>query len=587
MCGIAGIMTFGDVKVSQHKLKDMTDVISHRGPDGEGFWMNSQKNVGLGHRRLAIIDLSINGKQPMNYSDENYTITFNGEIYNYLELKEQLKTQGYKFNTETDTEVILALYDLKREKCLDDLDGMFAFAIWNEKEQEMFCARDRFGEKPFHYFVDNNQFVFGSEIKQFWAYGIDKEILPDRLDSFLKNGQIDDPNDVCETFYKGIKRLDAGHYMRVFANGNYTISQYWSLDENKKIFAGSMEEATAVFFELLKKSVRLRLRSDVPVGTSLSGGLDSSSIIMLIDQLKGGQQKQTSFSARFIDFDKDEGKHMEEVINACQNIEANYIWPDADFFYKNLNDINFHQDEPYGSASIVAQYAVMQLAKEKNVTVLIDGQGADEYLAGYLPYYKLYLDSLFYHNNKKHLSEVKAYNALHAQTRPYLPPNHNESLRMKTGRLKRKLLGQKMPYDESALRNQLVADTTSSGLKTLLRYADRNSMAHSREVRLPFLSHELVEFVFSLPDDFKLKEGWTKYILRKSMDGILPKSICWRVDKIGYAAPQMKWLQNEAVKEIIEKSALNFQLSSEVLKSGLMDDSIAWRVLIADYYSNK
>jgi asparagine synthase (glutamine-hydrolysing) len=573
MCGIAGILKFTGEHVRIDELKKITDIIQHRGPDNEGFWINSKMNVGFGHRRLSIIDLSDNGKQPMHYSNGRYTITYNGEIYNYIELKKTLQNKGYLFQSDCDTEVLLALYDFKKEGCLDDLDGMFAFAIWDENTRELFCARDRFGEKPFHYYYDERQFVFGSEIKQFWELGIQKKISENRINSYLESGLIDDENDITSTFYENIKRLDAAHYLIIKEN-KITIKKYWSIDLRIK-YKGSLESASEKLRDLLSESISLRLRSDVPVGSSLSGGIDSSSIVMLIDKLKGSEQKQTSFSARFKNFDKDEGKYIESVIAACRNIQPYYTWPDEKYFLENFDKINFYQDEPYGSSSIVAQYAVMELAAKNNVTVLLDGQGADEYFAGYPPYYNVYINQLFFNNKAAYKNEIQ----LAAHNANTQVEEIRESLRMKAGRLRRAILSQEMPYSNDALQNKLLSDTTSAGLKILLRYADRNAMAHSREVRLPFLSHKLVEFVFSLPDSYKLNGGWTKYVLRKSMDNLLPKDICWRKDKIGYAAPQNTWLHSPEMKEEIGKAARNFNVSSALKLSYEKNPEYGWRLL--------
>jgi asparagine synthase (glutamine-hydrolysing) len=584
MCGIAGILKFEDSLVDDQELKKMTNVIFYRGPDGEGQWINSKKNIGLGHRRLSIIDLSDHAKQPMHYAGNRYSITFNGEIYNYIELKEELVKAGYTFQSNSDTEVLLALYDQKKEKCLDGLDGMFSFAIWDEQEQELFCARDRFGEKPFHYYLDSRQFVFGSEIKQLWAYGIPKKSSEQRINNYIAYGIVDDANDMTSTFYENIKRLDAAHYLRIKANGEIQISQYWSIDLNAEKYKGSIEQASEEFIHLLTESIHLRLRSDVPVGSSLSGGLDSSSIVMLIDQLKGNGLKQNTFSARFKDFAKDEGKHIEEVVKACKNVEVHYTWPDEHYFMEVLDKVNYHQDEPYGSASIVAQYAVMELAKKNNVTVLLDGQGADEYLGGYLPYYKLYLNQLFFNDHSNYKKELPAYNSFHGNTYPYVSLEKQETFRMKLGRYKRKVLNQDMPYSSNTLSERLRNDIAIVGIKELLRYADRNSMAHSREVRLPFLSHKLVEFAFSLPDAYKLNLGWTKYVLRKAMNTTLPKSICWRVDKIGYEPPQTKWLGSPQIKEEIKKAQQQF---SDIYTGPKLSDNFqadSWRLLIAYKY---
>lgn len=583
MCGIAGIYKFNNELVNTSELKQMTDSIIHRGPDGEGHWINPRGLVGFGHRRLSIIDLSEKGKQPMHYANGRYTITFNGEIYNYIELKKELISKGYQFFSDSDTEVLLALYDEKKEKCLHHLDGMFAFSIWDEKEQILFCARDRFGEKPFHYYRDEDQFIFASEIKQFWNVGVKKQIDQEKMLFYVKTGDFEEDNHVTDTFYKNITRLDAAHYLIIRADNRISTQRYWDIDLNAKPFVGSIEQAAEIFLELFTDSIRLRLRADVPVGSSLSGGLDSSSIVMLIDALKGKELKQNTFSARFKNFAKDEGTHIETVVKVCNNVNVQYTWPDKVYFEKVFDKVTYHQDEPYGSASIIAQYAVMQLAKENNVTVLLDGQGADEYLAGYLSYYHGYLNQLYYYNTNLYQTEEKAYHQFHNQVSPYSSIAKTETIRMKFGRLKKTLLKQDLPYKDH-LAIALKQSTTQVGLKELLRYADRNSMAHSREVRLPFLSHKLVEFVFSLPDEYKINSGWTKFILRKSMDRILPKSICWRIDKIGYEPPQKKWIESEKFKTEIEtaRKTLDIKSINEIDNKSVFTQE--WRLLMASKF---
>lgn len=583
MCGIAGIYKFNQDKVLLKDLKIMTDAIVHRGPDGEGHWLSESNKVGFGHRRLSIIDLSENAKQPMHYANQRYTITFNGEIYNYLEIRKFLCDKGYCFNSESDTEVLMALYDLKKENCLEDLDGMFSFAIWDEQEQVLFCARDRFGEKPFHYYYDNEKFIFASEIKQFWSIGITKKISQKRLMQFVDFGTIDDAHNLSDTFYEGIKRLDAAHYLIVKPNHSISIHQYWKINLSAPKFNGTIEQAAERFLELFIESIKIRLRSDVPLGSSLSGGLDSSSIVMLIDALKGKELKQNTFSARFKNFEKDEGIFIEEVSKSCENLKVHYTWPNKEYFENVFDKVTYHQDEPYGSASIVAQYAVMELAKQNQVTVLLDGQGADEQLAGYLPYYHAYLNYLFFHNTPKYEIEYSAYLKYHQNASPYHTIQDSETWRMKLGRYRRRLLQQEMPYD-SNLNSKLNLSTTKVGLKELLRYADRNSMAHSREVRLPFLSHKLVEFVFSLPDDYKLNNGWTKFILRKSMNNILPSSICWRVDKIGYEPPQSNWLNSEKIKLDIENSRKILGVKSKGGSNLNFIFNEEWRLLMASKF---
>ena len=287
MCGIAGIIQTNNDYNKEH-LKRMTDVLSHRGPDGEGFWQNDLGNVLLGHRRLSILDLTEAAAQPFHYLDR-YTILHNGEIYNYVELRDELKKKGYSFRTQTDTEVLVAAYDHWKEDCVEQFDGMFAFAIWDEREKEFFAARDRFGEKPFHYIYDGNNkaFLFASEIKAFWLLGLGKEFNKKMLFNFLTIGYTDNPNQPDETFYENVKKLPAANFLKIKPGSELLveIEKYWDIDtetENKKITG---EEAIDQFKELFTTSVKRRLRSDVPLGTSLSGGLDSSSIAATICQL--------------------------------------------------------------------------------------------------------------------------------------------------------------------------------------------------------------------------------------------------------------------------------------------------------------
>ena len=581
MCGIAGILKLNNFLVSSQELKQMTDSIAHRGPDGEGQWVNSKGNVGLGHRRLSIIDLTESGKQPMHYANERYTITFNGEIYNYIELREQLKSKGYIFQSNSDTEVLLAMYDLKKEKCLSELDGMFAFSIWDEQEQELFCARDRFGEKPFYYsFEKGKHFYFASEMKALWAVEISKEYNVEVMDHYLKTGSSVYSNDVTKTFYSKIHQLDSAHYLILKNNSEIKIKRYYSLDDNQINRSISLNEAVEQFTLLFKESVNLRLRSDVTVGSSLSGGLDSSSIVMMIDKLKGDLTQQNTFSARFNGFKKDEGVHIHKVISACKNVVCHEVWPKEEELQKLIDQLVFHQEEPFASSSVFAQWKVMELAKQNGTVVLLDGQGADEYLGGYLPIYGLYFKQLFFTDKRKYKHEQSAYLNLRGHVGTTF--EEDETLRMKIGRMKRQLFNQPMPYDKNSLSNELKKQTLSVGLKELLRYADRNSMAHSREVRLPFLSHKLIDFVFSLPDDYKLFEGWTKYVLRLSMKNLLPKDITWRVDKIGYETPQSNWMKNEFWKQqILEGQKKHSQLSVDKTK-GMSD----WNYIMLNKFLN-
>ncbi len=578
MCGIAGIVSLKD-KVELHQLKKMTDAIAHRGPDGEGQWVNNSGQAGLGHRRLSIIDLSQGASQPMHSADGRYSIVFNGEIYNYIELKQQLEKEGCVFKTRSDTEVLLKLYETRKKDFLHELDGMFAFAIWDNAEQTLFCARDRFGEKPFFYVYEPGKvFYFASEMKAFWALGIPKIPDPRRVKLYIDTYDVLDQHDLSSTFYKNINQLDASHFLLLDKQLNIEKRKYFSIDIHKVNYKITEREAADVFRSLLTESVRLRLRSDVPVGSSLSGGLDSSSIVMLIDALKGNITNQNTFSARFEGFVKDEGKYIHSVVNACKNVTCHEVWPKSDDMVREFETMSYHQEEPIHVPSVFVQWKVMELAKQKNVTVLLDGQGADEYLAGYISFYEKYLRHIFYTHHSVYKKEWTAYRDLRGEALPRL--DKEETLKMKLGRIKRTVLNQPGLYDKNSFRDLLLGQTLTNGLKTLLRYADRNSMAHSREVRLPFLSHKLVEFTFSLPEHFKLKNGWTKLVLRNAMENILPKEITWRIDKVAFEPPKDDWMQDSNVRANIKHS---FEKCSDLYGNELAKKASDWHLFSLFY----
>jgi asparagine synthase (glutamine-hydrolysing) len=582
MCGIAGIITFKQSDELLPLVKVMTDSISHRGPDGEGHWVDETNQVAFGHRRLAIIDLSENGKQPMHYLDR-YTITFNGEIYNYPELKKELVQKGYAFHSSSDTEVLLALYDQKKERCLDDLDGMFAFAIFDRATQQVFCARDRFGEKPFYYTYSNDALYFGSEMKALWAAGIPKTPSKQRIFDYLAFDRIESFENPESTFFEGISQLKPAHYFRIDLAGKQISEQvnYWKVDLSKKSSL-TFEEAQVEFKRLLSQSIERRLRSDVPVGSSLSGGLDSSSIVSLIKQLKSDGQVQHTFSARFPNFKKDEGVYIDQM-NQQTGSTAHAVYCTEESLNDLIPRLFEIQEEPFGSTSIAAQFQVMKLAKESGITVLLDGQGADEYLAGYTSFYLNYAAELRA-SGKAELKKFQSAYLKHFRF-PLVTgrtfwidakyPNLRDTIRKLKNKTQKPLYFKQ--FSESFLQsvktgdyktgfqntlNKALADAlTKNSLQTLLRYADRNSMANSREVRLPFLSHELVEFVFSLPASYKIHEIWTKAILRFSLNDILPKEITWRKEKVGFEPPNYKSVDQQeadrAIRLLTEKNILD------------------------------
>ncbi|MFM2385850.1 MAG: hypothetical protein RL660_607 [Bacteroidota bacterium] len=581
MCGISGYISFSKKPVEIATLKAMTDVIEHRGPDGEGHWINDASNVGLAHRRLSIIDLSHAADQPMQYMDR-FSIVFNGEIYNYVELKELLVKQGYHFHTQSDTEVLMALYHKHGKDCLYLLDGMFAFAIYDKQEQTLFCARDRFGEKPFFYnYIDGEHFVFGSEIKCLWAAGIDSAINDIMLFNYLSYGYTENPQDLSETFFRNATRLEHSHFIYINLKTNdFQIKRYYDIDYKNIDKSISIEVASERFRELFNLSVNRRLRSDVAVGSSLSGGLDSSLVVCTIDSFKSAKSQNT-FSAVFPGFKKDERKYMDFVLKTT-NANPHFVTPTDQGMLDDLQKLIWHQEEPFGSASIYAQYCVMRLAKEHNTTVLLDGQGADEVLAGYHAYYNPFFAELNKHDRSIYKPQLIAYNALHKNnpineiTKPTfadrirgVAPQLIKPIKILKNQVKQTTTGfftsdfyasnrSKVFVTPGntfeSLNHSLYSSTMKYGLQQLLRFADRNSMAHSREVRLPFLSHELVEFLFTLPATMKINDGWTKWIMRQTFENTMPKEIAWRTDKIGYEPPQQNWMQNKSVVDAINAS---------------------------------
>lgn len=599
MCGITGAWMFKEAKVDKTRFERMTASLAHRGPDGQGIWLDATGEIALGHRRLSIIDLSDQGNQPMQYGDGRFVITFNGEIYNYIEIRAFLEKEGFTFRSQSDTEVLLALYQAKGTKCLDYLDGMFALAIWDTRDRTLFCARDRFGEKPFYYRLDGQRMVFASEMKALFEFGVPRAINDKMLYTYFAYKSLQHSGFPGETFYQGITLLEPATYMLVHADGSVRKEKYWEIDINEQ---RSINEAEAIegFSELLNRSISRRLRSDVSVGSCLSGGLDSSAIVTLIDKMNEGRFEQNTFSARFENFEKDEGHHMQKVIDIT-NVCAHFTWPSAEKLVAQLDQLAYHQEEPIRTASAFAQWEVMKSAKENGVIVLMDGQGADEILAGYHPFYPVFFTELRKTNPSLYKKELKAYQALFGK--PFTETWDLKLLRMapKAYILARDVYLNKRPswmhrdfhhrltktpnphqrYFET-LNEKLVYQQTKSGLNDLLRFADRNSMAFSREVRLPYLSHELVEFAMALPSNLKIRSGWTKYLLRKSMENKLPDSIAWRKDKIGFAPPHARWLKDKAIQERV-RHAKQVLKDQGILDKRNFENADDWQALMASY----
>lgn len=546
MCGIAGIISQNNSKINDDVLIKMGYCIAHRGPDGNATWMNRDGTAGFSHRRLSIIDTSAAAAQPMHYADR-YSIVYNGEIYNYIEIKEQLIRKGYQFKTLSDTEVILAAYANYKEKCVEHFDGMFAFAIWDENEKTLFCARDRFGEKPFYYAKDNG-FYFASEIKALRVAGVDCESDNGMLLLFLGSGNTIDSSDNSRTFYRGIKKLPASHWLKYnLRDSTVLIKRYWEV--SKETRPVSLSRALEELNGLLTLSVKRRLRSDVPLGTCLSGGLDSSSIAATLSMLSVRHLK--TFTASFPGFDKDETARAKKTAERFE-LENLTISPTAEGLVNDFERLAHFHDEPIASGSVYAQFKVFELAKKGKVTVLLDGQGADEILGGYDHYRHWRMRSMF--------PELTARLLQRKARREMFDTSLNKDFADAAG----KEIKIVKPVVRQ-LNDLLYFDTFCLGLEQLLRYADRNSMAHGREVRLPFLSHDLVSFVFSLPAAMKINDGYTKWLLRKLMDNRLPEETVWQKRKTGFEPPQKKWMEQQAMQELV------IEAKKKLVNDGILD----------------
>ena len=624
MCGIAGIISPNYHKVDKVVIEKMTHTLTHRGPDGSGTWISPGNSTGFGHTRLSILDLTEAGTQPMHFLGR-YTIIYNGEIYNFTELKDELIKNGFSFESKTDTEVILVMYHCYKEKCVDYFDGMFAFAIWDEEEQNLFAARDRFGEKPFFYFYDeeHHTLYFASEIKALWAAGLPKKMDDSMLLNFITIGFTQNPVNAFTTFYSNIKKLPAAHFLKYsLRTKQLAIEKYWEINKSKKLVNPKMEDCIKQFSGLFNTSVKKRLRSDVPIGTSLSGGLDSSSIVGTIlkyftNDLPGyNLENLKTFSAVFEGFENDESKYIHLLSEKLQF--KNYqVSPGIEELLNSFEEICYYQEEPFQSTAMMAQYKVFEMARLHDVKVLLDGQGSDEILAGYTKYYHWYWQELLVSKGIKNSSRERKSISDPGSDRGWDYRNYIAAFfpKVTSEILNRRVLATQKNHpfiDKDYLQNNFDAtflfkpavkelndilhfNTFQMGLEELLRYADRNSMAHGVEVRLPFLNHQLVEFIFSLPSHFKIQNGFTKIILRKSMESILPHEITWRKDKIGFETPQKLWMHDpvmqerihEAKKKLVSKKILKPSVLSAPIqpRNALEEGNFDWRYLMAAVYS--
>ena len=571
MCGIAGIVSLDGF--DPQLLMQMTHLVSYRGPNGFGFayavlGRDSQTEViqnenrapaaiapvvGLGSRRLAILDISSNGNMPMQSEDGDLCIVFNGEIYNYQEVRAQLENQGHRFRTGTDTEVILEAYRQWGEDCLQRFNGMWSFALWDRSSQRLFCARDRFGVKPFYYALSDSRFYFGSEIKQILkAAGPSRAANSRIVFDFLEWGLLDHSS---ETFFEGINQLPGGHCLTLELSAPLRprIGRYWELEVRPETEIG-VNAATEEFQARFENAVRIRLRSDVPVGVCLSGGLDSSSILCEAKRIAPDAQFQT-FSACFKEKEFDERDYISAAVSAVQGV-GHETFPQGHSFWENVRSIVYHHDEPLGGVSAFAQWCVMADAKNHGVPVILGGQGGDEALCGYQKYRYFYIWHLLRHANPRFARELFFWNQNGttsywnaSSVSRYLPPSAGRlfslTKRICTTDFQNATRGQTSRLGSAnTIAERQKTDLVYSSIPALLRHEDRNSMAHSVESRLPFLDYELVEFAVNCPASLKLRDGWSKWLLRNAMVHTLPDKIRLRKTKLGFNTPETDWMRH-------------------------------------------
>jgi asparagine synthase (glutamine-hydrolysing) len=596
MCGIS-ILINKENNLASSDLVSMNSIIKYRGPDDEGFMLWSKEQhailsgpdsnadsirfhtlktidaeqqnwqVGFGHRRLSIIDLSPAGHQPMVY--KRLTITYNGEVYNYIELREELLAIGHTFKTHADTEVILHAWAEWGRACLEKFNGMFAFSILDSEHNKVYLVRDRFGIKPLYYTDQHQYFAAGSEVKQLrvlpaYKFELHKEVALE----YLIDGRLDHRK---ETFEQGIVQLLPGHVLEYnLSDTTCTVSPWYSI--NPKTTKGKFSNIKKNFKKHLAESVKLRMRADVPVGTCLSGGLDSSTIACLmqgvLDTEKAAQKIQTVTSCS-TDAKYDEWKFA-DIINKHIDALPHQVFPSFQKLEEDIDKLLWHMDYPFGSTSQFSQWCVFEGAKDKNMTVMIDGQGADEQLAGYggndLPLYTglfrqlkwktLAVESIAY--KSKHgswpigflLGAVQS--ILPAPLLKIFPINYQVAKKEIPAWIKGEGKNEiKQPL--YSLRSSLLDQLSGQPLPSLLRYEDRNSMAFSIESRVPFMDVHVVEYNLSIPEKWVYHKGERKYVLRESFKGIVPDTILQRRDKMGFVSAEEKWMKGEGKAWFTEK----------------------------------
>ncbi|MGE5704410.1 MAG: asparagine synthase (glutamine-hydrolyzing) [Clostridia bacterium] len=582
MCGIAGMITNQPYALEQ-KLRQAEAIQWHRGPDaqGIGIWSSGEWQVGLGHQRLSILDISELGTQPMTLRNEAGSIVYNGEVYNYREIRQELEQCGYTFTSDTDTEVILtALHHWGIQEATRRFNGMWAFAWIDHSSRRVYLSRDRFGVKPLYYWQNGDEFVFASEIKTILElanqrFSLNAQVIGEYIfQSLLATSE--------DTFFEGIKKVPPHHTLCLDLSRTqlqWEVVPYWSFPDSlqEPISESSVIEQIR---ELFIDAVRLRMRSDVQVGVLLSGGVDSSSIASVMNSLLTKDDPLHMLSAVSTDARFDESPFISIMGNyLARPVHQVVLDFPASRAFDYLETVTWYNDEPIGSFSTIAHYLLMEQAKQLGVTVILSGQGADELLCGYRKYFGFYLQALYRSRNyaavtKELFDFWKQGTVLRqfsfSEAKRYLPALFTKDEIDISGEVLRDYrwvsvgLGPSMTVEERQM-----ADVRRYSVPVLTHYEDRMSMAWSREVRLPFLDYRLVELLLALPASYKLRNGWTKYVFRRAMEPFLPKEIVWRKDKQGFVNPQSEWVKHELRDGILDY----FGEDSLIFRKGIINRS--------------
>ncbi len=576
MCGVAGIYNFNESLINLEDLKVFTDSMSHRGPDGAGYELLNEGSLGMGHRRLSILDLSDAGKQPFHYLNR-YTIVYNGEIFNFNEIKIELMAKGYQFQSETDTEVLIAAYDCYGLDCLNFFNGMWAFALWDDKEKKLLLSRDRFGVKPLYYSkTTESTFAFASETRAFkFLRGYKRKINEINYNYTLANNYA--LEGLGYTLFEDIYQLLPGHYMFVEKKVALQQKRWYDIREHVKPTKENPESLVTNFYNLFRDACKLRLISDVPVATALSGGLDSSSIYSTVFDILNtekneriSKESQLAVSAIFPGLENDERQYVEKAV-AFTKGEVRWVTTDINQLTTDIEK-DTELFDAISNAPITAIAAIYKGMKREGITVSLDGHGVDEMLYGYLyMVYDLWLGALLKQDqpsaiNYAFILSHLYYPAYQEEKQKELMTQTLQSIngKSKIKSLVKNILGYKketisryVPVDLPALSDKpynflylpepermLYYEFFQNSLPALLRNFDRAGMMNSIEIRMPFLDYRLVEFVFSLTLENKIGQGFTKKILREAMQGKMNEEVRQRTFKVGIASPFQFWAEN-------------------------------------------